>query len=77
MPPGSFGGNLETQQLVQVLMLYLPVEVEGRALFSWGDAHAAQGDAEVCVNGIEAPMHDELRFTIKKAGGSRRRSTRP
>src|SRR5262249_49386492 len=45
--------------------LYLPVEVEG-ALFSCGDAHAAQGDGEVCVTGIEAPMHGELRFTLQK-----------
>jgi acetamidase/formamidase len=36
------------------------------ALFSCADAHAAQGDGEVCVNGIEAPMHGELRFTLEK-----------
>src|SRR5579859_4805447 len=27
-----------------------------RALFSAGDRHAAQGDGEVCVTGIECPM---------------------
>ena len=37
---------------VQGSTLYLPVQVEG-ALFSCGDAHAAQGDGEVCVTGIE------------------------
>ena len=63
MPPGRFGGNMDTRQLVQGTTLYLPVEVEG-ALFSCGDAHAAQGDGEVCVTGIEAPMHGELRFTL-------------
>ena len=51
---GHFGGNLDTRQLVQGATLYLPVEVEG-ALFSCGDAHAAQGDGEVCVTGIETP----------------------
>jgi acetamidase/formamidase len=65
MPPGRFGGNMDTRQLVQGTTLYLPVEVAG-ALFSCGDAHAAQGDGEVCVTGIEAPMHGELRFTLEK-----------
>ena len=65
MPPGRFGGNMDTRQLVQGTTLYLPVEIDG-ALFSCGDAHAAQGDGEVCVTGIEAPMHGELRFTLEK-----------
>ena len=50
------------------------MEVAG-ALFSCGDAHAAQGDGEVCVTGIEAPMHGELRSRSRRAGASRRRST--
>ena len=41
------------------------MQVEG-ALFSCGDAHAAQGDGEVCVTGIEAPMYATLRFTLEK-----------
>ena len=32
MPPGTFGGNLDTRQLVRGATLYLPVQVEG-ALF--------------------------------------------
>lgn len=63
MPPGPFGGNLDTRQLVRGTTLYLPVQVEG-ALFSCGDAHAAQGDGEVCVTGIESPMYAALRFTL-------------
>jgi acetamidase/formamidase len=59
MPPGRFGGNMDTRQLVAGTTLYLPVEVEG-ALFSCRDAHAAQGEGEVSVTGIEAPMHGEL-----------------
>jgi acetamidase/formamidase len=65
MPPGIFGGNLDIRQLVQGSTLYLPVQVEG-ALFSCGDAHGAQGDGEVCVTGIEAPMLGTLRFTLHK-----------
>jgi acetamidase/formamidase len=65
MPPGSFGGNMDTRQLVQGSTLYLPVQVEG-ALFSCGDAHGAQGDGEVCVTGIEAPMAGSFRLTVER-----------
>jgi acetamidase/formamidase len=64
MPPGRFGGNMDTRQLVRGATLYLPVEVEG-ALFSCGDAHGAQGDGEVCVTGLESPMYAALRFTLE------------
>src|SRR3954452_1219434 len=60
MPPGTFGGNMDTRQLTRGTTLYLPVEVDG-ALFSCGDAHGAQGDGEVCVTGLEAPMWVSLR----------------
>jgi acetamidase/formamidase len=65
MPPGTFGGNMDTRQLTIGTTLYLPVQVPG-ALFSCGDAHAAQGDGEVCVTGCEAPMYGTLRFTVQK-----------
>src|SRR5919201_743773 len=65
MPPGVFGGNMDTRQLTAGTTLYLPVQVEG-GLFSCGDAHAAQGDGEVCVTGIESPMYGALRFTLLK-----------
>jgi acetamidase/formamidase len=65
MPPGTFGGNMDTRQLTMGTTLYLPVQVGG-ALFSCGDAHAAQGDGEVCVTGLESPMYGALRFTLHK-----------
>jgi acetamidase/formamidase len=65
MPPGTFGGNMDTRQLVRGATLFLPVQVE-RALFSCGDAHGCQGDGEVCVTGLEAPMYAVLRFTLEK-----------
>jgi acetamidase/formamidase len=65
MPPGTFGGNMDTRQLVRGSTLYLPVHVE-QALFSCGDAHGAQGDGEVCVTGLEAPMFAAFRFTLEK-----------
>jgi acetamidase/formamidase len=45
--------------------LYLPVLNLG-AIFSAGDAHAAQGDGEVCINGIECPADVTLRFKLHK-----------
>ena len=65
MPPGVFGGNMDIRQLVRGSTLFLPVQVES-ALFSCGDAHGAQGDGEVCVTGLEAPMFAALRFTLEK-----------
>ncbi len=65
MPPGTFGGNMDTRQLGRGTTLYLPVEVEA-ALFSTGDAHGVQGDGEVCVTGLEAPMYASLRFTLEQ-----------
>ena len=65
MPPGAFGGNMDTRQLVRGSTLYLPVQVE-QALFSCGDAHACQGDGEVCVTGLEAPMFAALRLTLER-----------
>jgi len=65
MPPGIFGGNMDTRQLTKGTILFLPIQIQG-ALFSCGDAHAAQGDGEVCVTGIESPMYACLRLTVKK-----------
>jgi acetamidase/formamidase len=64
-PPGTFGGNLDVRELSAGATLYLPVFVPG-ALFSAGDAHAAQGDGEVCINGMECPADVSLRLTLHK-----------
>ncbi len=64
-PPGNFGGNMDVRELCSGATLYLPVLNRG-ALFSAGDAHAAQGDGEVCINGIECPADATLRFGLHK-----------
>jgi len=61
-PPRSVGGNLDVKHLVEGSTLYLPVAVED-ALFSIGDGHAAQGDGEVCISAIEAPLTVTVRLT--------------
>jgi acetamidase/formamidase len=65
-PPGIFGGNMDVRELATGSTLYLPLQQPG-ALFSCGDAHAAQGDGEVCINGIECPADVTLRFQLHKS----------
>ena len=64
-PPGAFGGNMDVRELCTGATLYLPVFNRG-ALFSAGDPHAAQGDGEVCINGMECPADATLRFKLHK-----------
>lgn len=64
-PPGPYGGNMDVKHLTAGSTLYLPVLVEGGLLCA-GDAHAAQGDGEVSINGLEAPMDVTLRITVDK-----------
>ena len=64
IPPRRVGGNVDIKHLTAGSTVYLPIEVEG-ALFSIGDCHAAQGDGEVCVTGIEAPMFVTARFGLR------------
>lgn len=64
-PPRRAGGNLDVRQLTAGATLSLPVQVPG-ALFSVGDAHAAQGDGEVAGTGIETDATVTLRFGLRK-----------
>src|SRR5438445_3430148 len=65
MPPRKNGGNMDVKHLVAGTTLFLPVWVDG-ALFSVGDAHAAQGDGEVCVTAVEMMGRVTLRFGLAK-----------
>lgn len=53
IPPRANGGNMDDPNMVEGTTVYFPVFVEG-ALFSIGDAHAAQGLGEVCGTGLES-----------------------
>ena len=70
LPPTKGAGNIDTRHLNAGATLSLPVFVPG-GMFSAGDCHAAQGDGEVCVTGIECPMAFSLRFNVKKGGSLR------
>jgi acetamidase/formamidase len=56
---------MDIRDLAAGTTLYLPVEVPG-ALFSLGDAHAAQGDGEVCGTAIETACTIAARIELVK-----------
>ena len=55
------GGNLDTKDIKAGSTIYFPVFVKG-ALLALGDCHAAMGDGEVCVTGVEVPARVTLRI---------------
>ena len=50
--PGPHGGNMDNQMIRKGATLYLQVNCEG-ALLCIGDLHAAMGDGEIMVTGVE------------------------
>ena len=64
-PPHRGGGNIDNRHLVAGTTVWLPVHVPG-AMFSVGDPHAVQGDGEVSVTALEAPLAGSLRFTLHR-----------
>lgn len=65
IPPRANGGNMDDPNIIEGTTVYLPVFVDG-ALFSIGDAHAAQGLGEVCGTAIEAPMRFLVEINLLK-----------
>ncbi|WKA50585.1 acetamidase/formamidase family protein [Planococcus liqunii] len=63
--PGPHGGNMDTKLITKGATLYFPVFAEG-ALFALGDFHAAMGDGEVSVSGIEVPGRATVTFDVIK-----------
>ena len=64
-PPGFFGGNIDTRDLVAGTRLFLPVSTAGARVMV-GDPHAAQGDGEVCGAAIEASLSGAIRIRLHK-----------
>lgn len=63
--PGPHGGNMDTKLITEGVTLYFPVFTEG-ALFGLGDLHAAMGDGEVGVSGIEIPANVTVTLEVVK-----------
>ena len=64
-PPGVHTGNLDNRDLSAGSTLYMPVYAPG-ALFSVGDAHAAQGQGEVDLTAIETGLRGRFQFVVRK-----------
>ena len=58
---GSYGGNMDFNEIVEGATIYLPVSVPG-ALLYLGDGHAAQGDGELNGNALETSL--DVEFTV-------------
>jgi acetamidase/formamidase len=64
-PPGVHTGNLDNKDIAAGTTLYMPVYAPG-ALFSVGDAHAAQGHGEVDLTAIETGLRGKFQFIVRK-----------
>ena len=69
-PPRENGGNFDIKQLTKGSKLLVPVTVRG-GLYSAGDAHFAQGDAECCLTAIEMGATVAVRFQVLKGEAER------
>ena len=63
--PGRHGGNMDCKMITEGSTLWLPVNVPG-ALFGLGDLHAAMGDGEVSVCGLEVAGEVLVEFGVIK-----------
>jgi amidase len=63
---GSYGGNMDYNQMREGTTLYLPVYAPGALLFI-GDGHAAQGDGELTGDALETSM--QVEFTVNLIKG--------
>ncbi len=67
-PAGSYGGNMDYNEVVEGATLYFPVFHRG-AYFYVGDGHALQGDGEGLGNGVETSL--DVQFTVQVRKGKR------
>src|SRR5688572_19939749 len=64
-PSGSYGGNLDYNEIGEGSTVMLPVYHAGALLFI-GDGHALQGDGEPIGTGVETSMDVEFTVELRK-----------
>ena len=64
-PAGSYGGNIDYNEIVEGATVHLPVYHPGALLYI-GDGHALQGDGEPIGNGIETSLDVEFQVELRK-----------
>lgn len=62
---GPFGGNMDYNQMIEGVTLYLPVFHAG-ALLTFGDGHAAMGDGELTGTALETSLDVEITVDLIK-----------
>ncbi len=67
-PSGSYGGNIDYNEIREKSIVHLPVYHEGAYLYV-GDGHALQGDGEPLGSGVETSMDVEFSVTLNKGHG--------
>ena len=65
LTPDQHGGNMDLPDMGPGSVTYLPVRTKGARLFI-GDAHACQGDGEVCGTAVEYPSTTTIRVDLIK-----------
>lgn len=65
LTPDSHGGNMDLPDMGPGSITYLPVRTSGARLFI-GDAHACQGDGEVCGVAVEYPSLTTIQVDLIK-----------
>ncbi|MCW5625740.1 MAG: acetamidase/formamidase family protein [Burkholderiales bacterium] len=65
LTPDNHGGNMDLPDMGPGSITYLPVRSPGGRLFI-GDAHACQGDGEVCGVAVEYPTVTTIRVDLIK-----------
>lgn len=65
LTPDNHGGNMDLPDMGPGTVTYLPVRVPGARLFI-GDAHACQGDGEVCGVAVEHASVTTIRVDVIK-----------
>jgi amidase len=68
LTPDNHGGNMDLPDMGPGSVTYLPVRVPGARLFI-GDAHACQGDGEVCGVAVEYPTVTTIKVDLIKGWG--------
>src|SRR5581483_3666390 len=69
-PAGSYGGNLDYNEVREGASVILPGYHPGALLFV-GDGHALMADGEPCGNGVETSMDVEFSVDLRKQAAPR------
>jgi amidase len=65
LTPDNHGGNMDVPDVAPGAVIYLPVRSPGARIFI-GDAHACQGDGELCGTGVEIASYTTIHVDLIK-----------